>query len=79
MSTVLDEAMSKAVASIPREALTAELRVRFRKPVRSGMCLQIRGWVSQQRKRRVSTEASLVGPDGTEYARGWAAFLELER
>ncbi len=79
VSTVLDEAMSKAVASMPREALTAELRVRFRKPVRSSETLRVRGWVQQHTKRRIATEAIITGEDGTEYAHAWAAFLELAR
>ncbi|MCW5963233.1 MAG: PaaI family thioesterase [Bryobacterales bacterium] len=79
VSTVLDEAMSKAVASMPCEALTAELRVRFRKPVRSSETLHIRGWVQQHAKRRIATEAILTGEDGTEYAHAWAVFLELPR
>ncbi len=77
VSTVLDEAMSKAVASLPREALTAELRVRFRNPVRSSATLLIRGWVHEQAKRRIVTEAILSGEDGTEHAHAWAVFLEL--
>lgn len=77
VSTVLDEAMSKAVASLPCEALTAELRVRFRKPVKSWETLEVCGWVQRKTKRRISTESTLTGADGTEYAHAWAAFLEL--
>jgi acyl-coenzyme A thioesterase PaaI-like protein len=36
ISTVLDEAMAKAVAATECEALTAELRVRFRLQLQSG-------------------------------------------
>ncbi len=36
ISTVLDEAMSKAVAAMNYEALTGELRVRFRHHVTAG-------------------------------------------
>jgi hypothetical protein len=47
VSTVLDEAMSKAVAATRTEALTAELRVRFRHHVASGETYRIRGVDSQ--------------------------------
>ena len=48
ISTVLDEAMSKAVAAMNYEALTGELRVRFRRHVAAGENLRIRGWVVEK-------------------------------
>lgn len=77
VSTVLDEAMSKAVASTQCEALTAELRVRFRKPAVPSEELSVTGWVRKKTKRRIDTEASVTGPDGSELAHAWATFLEL--
>lgn len=44
VSTVLDESMAKAVAASGAEALTAELRVRFRRHVAAGAALRICGW-----------------------------------
>ena len=75
VSTVLDEAMSKAVASNGWPALTCELRVRLRRHVSPGECLQVRGWVVEKRKRRVLTEACLKDQEGNERAHAWAAFL----
>ena len=77
VSTVLDEAMSKAVAATGREALTAELRVRFRRHVTSGEAFLIRGWISNRTKRKIETEATLTAADGTEHAHAWATFLAL--
>lgn len=77
LSTVLDEAMSKAIAQTGCEALTAELRVRFRKPVNSWEDLSVRGWVRSRKRRRIETEATLSGADGVEFAHAWATFLEL--
>jgi acyl-coenzyme A thioesterase PaaI-like protein len=79
VSTVLDEAMSKAVAALPCQALTAALRVRLHRRVQSGMKLRIRGWVLERRKRRVRTEAVLEGLTGQEYAHAWGTFLELNQ
>ena len=78
VSTVLDEAMSKAVAASGCEALTAELRVRFRRPVNSGETYAIRGWIVERRKRRITAEAALTGPDRAEHAHAWAVFLGLK-
>ncbi len=77
VSTVLDEAMSKAVAAAGREALTAELRVRFRRPVASAGAYLIRGWVLDCGKRLIKTEASFSDPEGSECAHAWAIFLPL--
>ena len=75
VSTVLDEAMSKAVASIGCHALTAELRVRFRHTVHSGQGVSIRGRVIDRNRRRIRAEASLTDRDGRELAYSWGVFL----
>jgi len=77
VSTVLDEAMSKAVAGTGTEALTAELRVRFRRHVRSGDAFQVRGWIVSRNRRLIKAEAVLAAADGTEHAHAWATFLPL--
>lgn len=77
VSTVLDEAMSKAVAAGGAEALTAELRVRFRRPVASGAPYRIRGWIVSRSKRLIETEAALTTPSGGEFAHAWGRFLSL--
>jgi acyl-coenzyme A thioesterase PaaI-like protein len=69
--------MSKAVMARHCEALTAELRVRFRRPVSPGDAVQIRGWVVEKRKRRILAEAMLTTAAGEEYAHAWATFLVL--
>jgi acyl-coenzyme A thioesterase PaaI-like protein len=76
LATALDEGMSKAVAAAGYEALTAELRVRYRRHVRAGELLRIRAWVVERRKRLVAAEATLTGGD-VERAHAWARFLLL--
>ena len=78
VSTILDEAMSKAVAASRCQALTAELKVRFRRPVPQDCELQIRGWVLDRRKRRIRTEAVVTGSGGEELAHAWGVFLTVE-
>ena len=78
VSTVLDEAMAKAVVAGEVEALTAELRVRFRRHVASGSKVQIRGWIDSRNRRVIKTEAALTGADGAELAHAWASFLALK-
>jgi len=77
VSTVLDEAMAKVVDAIGAEALTAELRVRFRRHVSPGCTVHVRGWIDNRNKRMIKTEASLTNLDGAELAHAWAVFLAL--
>ncbi len=78
VSTVLDESMAKAVAASGAEALTAELRVRFRRHAVAGKTTHVRGWVTARKKRLILTEAMLTDPEGAEFAHAWASFLVLK-
>jgi acyl-CoA thioesterase FadM len=69
--------MSKAIISQHWQALTAELRVRFRARVSPGEKLQVRGWIKDRRKRRIQTEAILTTERGQELAHAWATFLTV--
>lgn len=74
ISTVLDEAMAKAVAAV-ENALTGELRVRFRHPVAPGEDLRVRGWIVERTRRVIRAEATLTTLEGCERAHAWSAFL----
>lgn len=75
LSTALDEAMSHAVLATGFKAMTAELRVRFRKPAPSGRPLLVKGWIVRRSKRLLETESTITDADGVEYAHGWGRFL----
>src|ERR1017187_5006910 len=76
VSTVLDEAMSKALASTQTLPLTAELRVRFRPHVETAQTYVLRGWITERRKRMINAEAALTTPAGAECAHAWGTFAE---
>ena len=78
VSTVLDEAMSKAVAAAGLPALTAELRVRLRRHVAPGVLIQVRGWIESQTRRLIRTEATITNSEGIELAHAWASFLTVQ-
>ena len=78
IGTVLDEAMSKAVAAVGTEALTGELRLRFRHHVEPGEEVRIRGWIVKRTRRLIQTEATLRAADGSERAHAWATFIVLD-
>jgi hypothetical protein len=72
---VLDEAMSQAIIAAGYEALTAEMKIRFRKKVGVNDVLSVRGWVVSVQKRKIVAEGSLTSADGVEKAHAWATFL----
>jgi acyl-coenzyme A thioesterase PaaI-like protein len=76
VSTLLDEAMSKAVAAPGTLAMTCELRVRLRHHVASSEDLCVTGWIVETRRRRINAEASIMGRDGVERAHAWGTFLQ---
>ena len=78
VSTVLDEAMSKAVAAAGFPALTAELRIRLRRHVVPGNLLKVRGWINSQTRRLIRTEAAITDSEGAELAHAWASFLTVK-
>jgi acyl-coenzyme A thioesterase PaaI-like protein len=75
ISTVLDEAMSKAVASTQVRTLTAEMRVRYRRMVETGGRFVIRGKVTERGRRMIRAEAWLVSEAGDEHAHAWGSFI----
>jgi uncharacterized protein (TIGR00369 family) len=77
VTTLLDEAMAKAVAATGYKTMTADLRVRFRRYAKTGDVLQVRGWIVRHRRRLIEAEATIVTHDGSEHAHAWATFLAV--
>lgn len=75
ISSVLDEAMSKAILSGGDLALTVELRIRFRKKVCVEDELKVSGWVVSAARSRIKAEATLASEEGQEMAHAWGTFL----
>ena len=79
VTTLLDEAMAKAVAATGYKMMTADLRVRFRQYARTGELLRVRGWIVRNRRRVIEAEATVVAHDGGERAHAWAMFLPVTK
>ena len=77
ITTLLDEAMARAVATAGCKSMTADLRVRFREYAKTGEPLRVRGWVVKRRRRLIEAEATVVAHDGSERAHAWATFLAV--
>lgn len=76
VSTLLDEAMAYAAMSIGGFCATAEITVKFRRPVLIGIPVRIEAEVTEQRGRFIRLRASLLQED-TEKASGTGTFIRV--
>lgn len=65
LATLLDEAVGKLSVLVEKPAVTAEMTVRFVKPVPTGEALVIRGRLTGERRRVLEAEAEAFLADGT--------------
>ena len=77
LATVLDEAMVKAVLASGRVAMTGEMTVRFRRPIRIGTPLVLTGRVVHSRGRAHRCEAEARGTDGTLFGSATGTYIEV--
>jgi uncharacterized protein (TIGR00369 family) len=64
LTAVLDDSMAHAVMAIGLMPITAEMKVRFRRPIRVGEEILFEGWVTKSGRRFIETAAVGKGPDG---------------
>lgn len=78
LSTILDEIMAHACIGIggaSESAVTAEMTVRFLKPVQTGSRIRAVGKVSEMKGRIVRTEGRLLDAEGNIATEATARFL----
>ncbi|MBD3333691.1 hotdog fold thioesterase [candidate division GN15 bacterium] len=76
ISTLLDEVMIKAVLANEVYVVTAEMTVKFLRPVKVGDKLHFRGWVTRQRGRIWLTEGVAEDAEGQAYASATGKYVE---
>ena len=76
ISTILDEVMIKAVLARDIYVVTAEMTIKFIRPVNVGDKLRIRGWVTRQRGRIWLTEGVAEDQQGQPYATAVGKYIE---
>ena len=64
LSTVLDEVMARLVYTMNQRAITAELKVRLKKPVPTGEELIVSGWVVSEARRLIECAAEARDTSG---------------
>lgn len=73
--TLLDEGMAHACAAAGERGMTAEVKVRFRKPVPLGEPLVVRGWIDERRGRVLRVAAAVEDAHGTVLAGSEGSFV----
>lgn len=78
ISTVLDEVMAWSLYRNQVFAVTAELSVRYRAPLKVGESTQAIGWEVSRRGRRINMAAEIVrDAGGTVISRAKAVFMQV--
>ncbi len=78
VASLLDEVMIKAILAHEIFAVTAEMTVRYRLPIRTGDIIRFVGKVVSHKGRLYSTEGEAVGKDGQVYATASGTYLEAK-
>jgi len=72
---LIDEAMAHAAGFAGHRGVTANVNVRFRKPVPLESEIEVRGRVTWRRRNVLGVEADVRGGDGTLLAHGEGSFV----
>ncbi len=70
ITTILDEAMMKAALAKGIHAITAELTVRFKNPLRVMEKALVEAEITKTRGKLIEAAASIIGPDSKAIANG---------
>jgi uncharacterized protein (TIGR00369 family) len=77
VATILDEAVGKLAVSLGMPVMTAELVVRYLKPVPTGLPLCVRGRITRVTRRLLLAEAEAILEDGSTGARATAKLMRV--
>jgi acyl-coenzyme A thioesterase PaaI-like protein len=76
LCTILDEVMAWSLVGADNWGVTARLAVEFKRPVPVGRTIRAEGWVTELRRRLVTTAGSIIDvADGTLLASADALYL----
>ena len=78
ISTLLDEVMIKAILADEIYAVTAELTVKYKRPVKVGDRLKFTGWVESSKGRIYYTVGEVTDETGNLFATATGKYLEAK-
>ncbi|MBU0984293.1 MAG: PaaI family thioesterase [candidate division Zixibacteria bacterium] len=78
LSAMLDEVMIKAILAQDVFAVTAEMTVRYHRPVETGAELRFVGRITGSKGRMYTTEGEVVNHEGVLYASATGKYIEAK-
>jgi len=78
ISTILDEVMIKAILAVDIYVVTAEITVRFKRPVNTGDELRFLGWVTKNKGRIYFAEGEVINQKGEICASSTGKYIEAK-
>ncbi len=79
IALLLDEAMSKASRFSGLHAVTADLRIEYKRPIRVNTEIVVEGFVARHEGRQLYHEAEIRNAAGVLLARGEGRFVVVDR
>ncbi len=79
IALLLDEAMGKAARFHSEHAVTAELRVEYKRPIPAGAEIVVEGFVTRRDGRQLYHEGEIRTAAGALLARGEGRFVVIDR
>ncbi len=79
IALLLDEVMSKAVRFHGEHAVTADLHVEYKKPIRANTDIVVEGFVTRRDGRQLYHEGEIRNEAGDLLARGEGRFVIVDR
>ena len=79
IALLLDEAMGKAARFHSEHAVTAELRVEYKRPIPADSEIVVEGFVTRRDGRQLYHEGEIRNAAGTLLARGEGRFVVIDR
>jgi uncharacterized protein (TIGR00369 family) len=79
IALLLDEAMSKASRFSSQHAVTADLRIEYRRPIRVDTEIIVEGFVRRHEGRQLYHEGEIRNAAGELLARGEGRFVVIDR
>jgi uncharacterized protein (TIGR00369 family) len=78
IALLLDEVMSKALRFHGDRAVTADLRVEYKRPIRAGQEIVVEGFVARRDGRQLYHEGEIRNEAGELLARGQGRFVIID-
>ena len=78
IATLLDEVMAKIIISNGLLAVTADLSVRYRKPLPVGTKVKVWGEISMQKSRTIHAKAAVEDEAGNVFSEATAVYIVMK-